>query len=469
LLAPLQARRAQNLALTVMLAAIAGAVVIGVTRLFAGGLRRVAEAVEHYEPGKSLPELPDSPDEVGLLARTFRDMAAKISEQMHSLREARQRAEAAMRAREEFMATMSHEIRTPMNAVLGMAHLLESEVNRPQQAERLRTLKFAGRHLMALLNNLLDRDRIESGDIVFDRVDFDLRELLENLRLSLEPLVNRKELAFVLEAGPSLPLRVQGDAVRLYQVLNNLAHNAIKFTARGRIFVRVEVGHADEVRFEISDTGPGLPAPVLESLRTSSAPQATAGLSLRISQRLIELLGGQLAAASTPAGTTISFSLRLPAGSAPATCPAPEAPPDLSGYSALVVEDVPSNQLVLGALLEKTGMAIDFAATAAQAREKLPPNSYDLAFVDIQLPDADGADLAAVLLRLQPELRVIAVTAQVSPEVRAACEAGGVRAFVTKPIEPAELYEKLRRLTAPQVELIERTFDHDQGKVSEYW
>jgi CheY-like chemotaxis protein len=180
------------------------------------------------------------------------------------------------------------------------------------------------------------------------------------------------------------------------------------------------------------------------------------------------LLGGQLAVASTPAGTTISFSLRLPAASAPTTCPAPEAPPDLSGYSALVVEDVPSNQLVLGALLEKTGMAIDFAATAARAREMLPLNSYDLAFVDIQLPDADGAELAAVLLRLQPELRVIAVTAQVSPEVRAACEAAGVRAFVTKPIEPAELYEKLRRLTAPQVELIERTFDHDQGKVSEY-
>jgi signal transduction histidine kinase/DNA-binding NarL/FixJ family response regulator len=469
LLAPLKARRAQDLAVTFALALVAGAVVIGVTNLFARGLRRVAEAVDHYEPGAPLRDLPpDSADEVGLLTRRFRDMAGKISEQMQGLREARQRAESAMRAREEFLAMISHEIRTPMNAVLGMAYLLESEGPGPHQGERLRTLKFAGRHLMALLNNLLDRDRIETGEIVFDRLDFDLRDLLENLQRTLEPLASRKGLSFILAADPGLPPRVAGDPVRLYQVLNNLAHNALKFTERGEIVVRAQLSKADEVVFQISDTGPGLPAPVLETLRTSSMPPATAGLGLRISQRLIELLGGNLETASTTSGTCLSFSLRLPAVSAEKSSLAPEEPPDLAGYSALIVEDVPSNQTVLGAFLGKTRMTTDFVATAARAREQIPTSRYDMAFVDIQLPDANGAELAAALLKMQPDLRIVAVTAQVSPDVRAACEAAGVRAFVPKPIEPAELYDKLRRLTAPRVETVNQMFDYDERKMSEY-
>lgn len=469
LLAPLQARRAQNFALTLALAALAGAVVMGVTRLFARNLRRVTEAVERYEPGKPLPSLPpETPDEIGLLTRKIRDMAEKISEQMHSLEESRQRAEAAMRAREEFMATMSHEIRTPMNAVLGLAHVLEAENQLPRQAERLRTLKFAGRHLMALLNNLLDRDRIEAGSLVFDRADFDLAELLENLRLSLEPLASRKGLALVLETGTEPPRRVNGDAVRLYQVLNNLAHNAIKFTKHGRVTVSVSCGPNEEVRFAIRDTGPGLPAPALESLRARSAPTAQSGLGLRISQRLIELLGGRLETECNAAGTSHTFCLRLPAAGVTDPTRGAEAPPLLQDYIGLVVEDVASSQMVLGALLEQTGMTVDFAITAAQARTKLAGGNYDLAFVDIQLPDANGAELAAEFREQQPHLRVLAVTAQVSPEIRAACQTAGVRAFVSKPIEPAELFAHLRRLTAPRIESLAELFDHNEAQVAEY-
>jgi CheY-like chemotaxis protein len=296
---------------------------------------------------------------------------------------------------------------------------------------------------------------------------------------------------------------VQGDDVRLYQVLINLAHNAIKFTERGQVIVRVEPGAAEEVSFRITDTGPGLPVAVLESLnlraerghfcpqqiwnedgsrlpsqvnaeyiaadRNVRAPApASAGLGLRISRRLIELLGGCLSAASTPSGTTLSFSLRLPAATGAGAGRVAEEPPDLACYSALVVEDVPSNQTVLAAFLEKTGMRSDLAATAAEAREKLRGARYDFAFVDIQLPDADGAELAAAMQKLQPDLRLVAVTAQVSPAIRATCESAGVRAFVPKPIAPAELYEKLRRLTEPRVEAVERLFDHDRARVSEY-
>jgi signal transduction histidine kinase/CheY-like chemotaxis protein len=481
ILAPLRAQRAQNLAITLSLALLAGAVVILVTNILAKGLRQMAQAVEQYEPGKPLVNLPpDSPDEVGLLTRKFRDMAGKISEQMQNLREARQRAEAGVRAREEFLATMSHEIRTPMNAVLGMAHLLETEGNGPHQPERLRTLKFAGRHLMALLNNLLDRERIESGAIVLDQVDFDPSELLENLRLSLEPLASRKGLRFVVECAPNLPPRVAGDAVRLYQVLNNLVHNAIKFTPHGRVSVRAEAGKDGVIDFQVADTGPGLPERVLAGLdetpnragseaERSPGTAATAGLGLRISRRLIHLLGGRLEANSRPDGTTLFFSIPLPVTASRASGRAPEEPPDLADYTGLVIEDVPSNQMVLGALLAKTGMLTETAESATGAMEKLGIRKYDFAFVDVQLPDANGAELAAVLNKGQPGLRVLAVTAQVSPEVRAACESAGVRAFVAKPIEPAELYEKLRRLTSPCLRAVEELFDEEQVKVTAYF
>jgi CheY-like chemotaxis protein len=142
--------------------------------------------------------------------------------------------------------------------------------------------------------------------------------------------------------------------------------------------------------------------------------------------------------------------------------------PDLAGYSALLVEDVPSNQTVLTALLVRIGMTSDLACTAAQAREKLQTNRYDFAFVDIQLPDLNGDALARQMREIQPDLKIIAVTAQVSSEIRAACESAGVDAFVPKPIAPSELYEKLRKFTAPSVNALEMLFDYDANKVSQY-
>jgi signal transduction histidine kinase/DNA-binding response OmpR family regulator len=470
LLAHLQARRAQNFTLTAGLAALAAIVAVLGVNLLARRLRRVTAAVERYQPGAPLPDLPaGGEDEISVLTAKFRDMAAKITEQIQGLQEARERAEKAMRAREEFLATMSHEIRTPMNAVLGMTHLLESERVAPAQAERLRTLKFAGQHLMALLNNLLDRSRIESGDIVFDRHDFDLVELLENLHRSLEPLAERKGLSLRLTLGPALRRRVQGDPVRLYQVLNNLLHNAIKFTVRGTVELQAQPAGAEDVVLEIRDTGPGLPDAVAASVRPGAEPPPGSGLGLGISRRLIELMGGRLDAASSPAGTTLSFRLRFPAADATGAARAPEEPPRLADYLALIAEDVPSNQTVIGALLERTGMRVEFAATAAEALALAVNGHHDLALLDVQLPDAHGAELTAALLKRHPDLRVVAVTAQVSAEVRAACAAAGVREFVPKPIDPAELYEKLQRLTRPRLESVLELFDHDAPKAGAYF
>src|SRR5262249_40850855 len=157
-------------------------------------------------------------------------------------------------------------------------------------------------------------------------------------------------------------------------------------------------------------------------LRLGTASVASGGLGLRISQRLIQLLGGSLEVTSTSSGSTLAFSLALPPGASAGAGQALESWPDLTGYSALIVEDVPSNQTVLAALLQRPGMTHSLADTAAQGQEKLQSSHYDFAFMDIQLPDANGANLAETMRKLQPDVRVIAVTAQVSPELRATCE-----------------------------------------------
>jgi signal transduction histidine kinase/ActR/RegA family two-component response regulator len=468
-LAHLQAQRAQNFLVTVALALVAGGVVVLTTRLLARRLGQMAGAMERYKPGTALPVLPPSgPDEIGLLTQKFQDMAAKISEQVQNLQEARQCAEQATRARDEFLATMSHEIRTPMNAVLGLAHLLEEEGGNPTQIDRVRALKFAGRHLMSLLNNLLDRERIESGEVVLDRIDYDLRDLLENLRRSLAPLAERKGLQLRLQLAPELPRHVQGDPVRLYQVLNNLGHNAIKFTDQGEVTVAATALDPQTVQFSVSDTGRGLPSEVRTRLETGAAPPPGSGLGLNISRRLIELLGGKLQAPATASGTTFVFTLPVRVTAEPRHAARVTGPPDLVDCSILVVEDVASNRMVLGAMLDKTGASVDFATTAAEARAKASAQKYDFALVDMQLPDAPGVEVAAYLHEHCPGIRLSAVTAQVSAEIREAFHAAGVREFVPKPIEPTELYAKLRRQTEPRIEVVHELFDHDPKHVTAY-
>jgi signal transduction histidine kinase/CheY-like chemotaxis protein len=469
LLAPLQVRSAVNLGITALLAGVAAAVVIGMTWLLAWRLRRLSDAVAKYRPGAEVPLLPpESADEVGVLSHAFREMAQKIREQVQGLQEARERAEQAAREREAFFSALSHEIRTPMNAVLGLAGQLEAESASGTQHDRLRTLKFAGRHLMALLNNFLDRDRIDAGAIALDPAPFDLNELLENLGRSLQPLAARRGLELDVLPLPAAHAWVRGDAVRLYQVLNNLAHNALMYTEHGGVTVAAEPRAVGQISFRVEDTGPGLPPAVQRALAEPSRPWPSGGLGLRISQRLVQALGGGLAADCSSRGTRLGFDLELPAATGDRAAPPHSAVPDLTGYTGLVVEDLPSNRLVLEALLERTRLALHFAATAAEARQALLAESFDLVFLDLQLPDGGGLDLIGEFRRLQPEARALVITAQVSAEIRAQCAAAGAHEFVSKPIAAADLFEKLRRLTAPDVRRLHAVFDGDSDRIDNY-
>ncbi len=470
LLASLQGRRLRGLLFTGLLAALAVAAVVIATNLLARRLHQLGHALEAWTPGGTPPALPeDSGDETGLVVRKFREMAGKIDEQVRTLEEARAQAEAATRAEEAFWSTMSHEIRTPMNAVLGMTHLLDQGQLPAQEREWVDSLKFAGQHLMALLNNALDAGRISAGQLVLDPVDFALPDLLRHLHRGHEPLASRRGLTLALHLAPGLPDHVQGDATRLFQILGNFLHNALKFTTTGGITLSAAPAPEGRIAFTVEDTGPGLPSEIQEAL-AQPHPELQ-GRGLLIARELVTFLGGHLAVQTSPAGTRFSFDLPLPASGEIRSAALP-AWPDWSGRRVLVVEDVLSNQTVLAAFLDKTGLTVDFADTVADGLARAGAADYDLALLDLQLPDGDGISLARALRHARPGLPLLVVSAQTSAGTRDACLDAGCAGLLPKPVDPRELIALLGPLlteTARWRETVGTLFDHDPAKTSFYF
>jgi signal transduction histidine kinase/CheY-like chemotaxis protein len=452
-------------------AGIAVPLVIGMTLLLAKRLGALAQAIGAYQPGRGAPDLPVAgDDEVGVVARKFGELAAKVDEQVAALDAARREAEEAVRAKAEFLATMSHEIRTPMNAVTGMVHALERNRPAPHQAAVIRALKFSSQKLLAVLNDVLDYSKIRSGHIEFENTEFDLAELLESIHLGNLAQARLKGIGFRLSCGPGVPGRVTGDPLRLYQILNNLVHNAIKFTETGEVELAVGLAGGEgkaaaaprggagppglTLSFVLRDTGVGMTPDevgrVFESFRQAQAGTARkfggTGLGLPIVKSLVELQGGTIRVRSAPGqGSEFEVVLGFGAAGSPARAAAEDRLPDLRGLRLLCVEDVASNREVLAHYFEGTGAALEFAADAAGARQAFAAGGVDGVLLDLQLPDGDGADLAREFLGARPGVPVLAVTAQADAAAEARCRGAGVTATVHKPIDPADLYAKVAR------------------------
>jgi signal transduction histidine kinase/CheY-like chemotaxis protein len=479
----LAAARNRALALT-GLAAIGGAgVVLLAGRSLARRLQHVSDAMAHYESGQEIPTgpTPGPRDEIGRLAEKFRGLAAKVRDDVTALEAARHEAEAAARARDDFLAMMSHEIRTPMNAVTGLLRVLERNRPAPHQEPVLASLRSASRQLLALLDEALDHSKIKAGRVTFQAIDFSLHELLRDSALTHRPLAAQKGLAFELTVADSLPDRLRGDAVRLGQVLNNLLGNAVKFTDHGS--VRLEARLATEgilgttegtpgvpgtpdastwIEFIVSDTGIGIAeadvgrifAPFDQAHGDIGRRFGGTGLGLSIVRSLVELQGGTLSMVSQP-GQGSCFRACLPFQAAPAAGPFLEAshdpPANFQNLHFLYVEDVASNREVMAATLAGTGARLECAETGAAALATMDRcGSFDLVLVDLQLPDMNGLELARRLHARHPRQRLVAVTAQVSAETRADCLAAGLLGVVTKPYTPASLFsEMVRWLPAP--------------------
>ena len=406
-------------------------------------------------------------ERTGQLADTNRDLERLNLE----LAERSRQAEAANRAKSEFLANMSHEIRTPMNAVLGLAQVLERDTLAPEQRQMVQRIRSAGRTLLGIINDILDISKIEAGQIRVETRPFELLPILAQIESLMGQMARAKGLAFGIETPPLLANWLHGDPLRFEQVLVNLVGNAVKFTHRGWVQLRVrqqDLG-SDRVllRFEVSDTGIGI-AP--EHLATLGQPFTQAdstitrrfggtGLGLAISKHLIELMGGTFSCDST-LGVGSTFRFELPCAlatpdevpQAPVAPVAPTLGPRLCALHYLVVDDSHMNRDVVERALKREGARATLAADGRQALEFLraQPQGFAAVLMDIQMPVMDGlAATRAIRDELDlVELPVIAFTAGVLLEQRQAARDAGVNDFLSKPVDLNELVTVLQRWTA---------------------
>jgi signal transduction histidine kinase/ActR/RegA family two-component response regulator len=443
--------------------------------ILARGFRRMSEVIREKirRLDCEIAQRKRAQENLAQLNKTLENRVAERTEELKRSNEqllaARLAAEAASRAKSDFLANMSHEIRTPMNAIIGFGEMLAEDARLPEDLSRYAgIICMAGRNLLTIINDILDFSKIEAGKLKVEIIDCSVAELLENLDVLLRPSAENKGLKFEILQCDDLPAIIRTDPVRVRQCLINLVNNAIKFTEKGHVYVNVSLISETPsgpfwIRFDVEDTGIGIEPDKLQTIfepftqadSSTTRKYGGTGLGLTITKHLAERLGGTISVTSRPGSGSV-FTLTIPTHVDVHQQPsvnkydraASSKPLPIQNYQfrgeILVAEDAPANQIFIQALLKKMGLSVTIAENGQKAVEAVQQRTFDLVFMDMQMPVMNGYEATEKIKALHPNLPVVALTASAMLGDSEKCFKAGCVEYLVKPIERKKLIEVLQ-------------------------